>query len=100
MNPFLNSLTIASFTALMSLVIGLPLAILIYRTDTPFKKLFSYLYLIPIFVPPAISTVAWVSILGDCNLLNSIPGVVFIQTLCYFPFVTLLSAGGLSAIGR
>jgi len=100
MSAFLNSLIIASLTALMSLLIGLPLAILIFRANIPFKRFFSCVYLIPIFIPPAISCVTWVSLIGDCKAFYSIPGAVFILTLCYFPFVTLLSAGGLSAIGR
>ena len=48
---FFRSIALAGGAALLSLVIGLPLAVLIAKTDLPGKKIFSYLYLFPLLIP-------------------------------------------------
>jgi len=100
MIPFLNSLLIATGTVICSLILGLPLAIFLVKTDLPFKKWLKYLYLIPIFIPPSIMALTWISLGGSMKWLFSPFGAIALLTLCFFPFITLLSSGGLSAVGR
>ncbi|MCQ9206093.1 MAG: chromate resistance protein [Omnitrophica bacterium] len=100
MTPFINSFTIALGTALCSLVVGLPLAVFLVKTDIPFKRLLKYIYLIPIFIPPSIVAVTWINLHIFGKWIYSVWGSIFLLTLCYFPFVTLLSCAGLSAVGK
>lgn len=100
MIPFLTSVFIASATAFLSLIIGLPLAIILSKTDFFAKTLFKYLYLVPIFIPPSIIALTWIGILGESKHLYSPMSAVIMLTLCYFPFITLLSIGGISSVGR
>ena len=100
MTAFINSILVALFTTIFSLLFGLPLAVLIARTNLPFKKYIKYLYITPIFIPPTLIAITWISLAGSAGWLYSIPGSVCILTLCYFPFVTLLSISGLSVVNR
>lgn len=100
MMPFFNSLFLASGTVGCSLILGVPLAIFLVKTDLPFKKWLKYIYLIPIFIPPSIIALSWISLLGSARWLYTPWGAIALLTLCYFPFVTLLSCGGISVVGR
>ncbi len=100
MIPFLNSLLIASGTVICSLILGLALAILLVKTDLPFRNWVKYLYLIPIFIPPSIMALTWMGLGTSTKWLYSPGGAIALLTFCYFPFITLLSFGGLSAVGR
>ncbi len=55
---FADSLTLASGTAFFSLMIGVPAALLISRTDLYFKRYFRYLVFIPLIIPPHVSAIA------------------------------------------
>ncbi len=99
MRPFANSLLVASLTSVFSLLVGLPLAILLARTDFPGKRCAECLYLLPLFIPPAIISVGWMSLAGKAGWLYGPAGCVFILTLCYFPLVTFLSIAGLRTVG-
>jgi iron(III) transport system permease protein len=56
---FLNSVTFACGTAIFSLCVGTALAWMNERTNTPFKKLFFALAIIPLVIPGILFTVAW-----------------------------------------
>lgn len=47
----MNSLVLASGTTISVVVIGVPLAFLIQRTDVPFSRFFTFAYLIPLLIP-------------------------------------------------
>lgn len=112
-----NTLILGLGTSLFSVLIGVPLAFLIKRTNLYFRKYFGYLYLAPILIPPYINTIAWIGLLGKQGRLNlflmrvfstnapffsifSLGGTILILTLSYFPFVSLLTMEGLSSVDQ
>ena len=114
---FANSLTLASGTAFFSLMIGVPAAFLISWTDLYFKKCLRHMIFIPLIIPPHVSAVAWIYLLGTNGRINliaeklfSLPsplfsvygteGAVLVLSLSYFPIVTILAMSGLNSADR
>ncbi|MEK7210412.1 MAG: iron ABC transporter permease, partial [Candidatus Binatota bacterium] len=61
---FWNSLKFAVGTTLVSFLIGTYLAWVSERTNTPLKKLFVVMALIPFIIPGILSTIAWILLLS------------------------------------
>ncbi|MCP4112554.1 MAG: iron ABC transporter permease [Desulfobacteraceae bacterium] len=114
---FSNSIILALGTAFFSLVIGLPLAFLVERTDLYLNRYFKYLYFIPLIIPPHVNAIAWIYLLGTKGHLNllmekifllkepffsiyGIKGATLVLTLSYFPIITMLSISGLNSVDR
>jgi iron(III) transport system permease protein len=105
---FWNSLKYAFGTCIISFFIGTYLAWINERTNTPFKKVFMVMALIPFIIPGILSTIAWILLLspkiGLINLvvkevlrLNSAPfniysmgGMVWAEAIHLYPLVFLL----------
>jgi len=97
-----NSFVLAGGTTILSIIWGVPFAFLISRTDFCFKKFFQYLYLTPLLIPPYISAISWIDLLGRQNFFH-VSGIllsVWILGLSYFPFLTLLTVSGLKSVDR
>ncbi|HEY6363200.1 MAG TPA: iron ABC transporter permease, partial [Candidatus Binatia bacterium] len=105
---FLNSLYYALGTCLLTFLIGTFLAWVSERTNTPFKKLFVVMALIPFIIPGILSTISWILLLspkiGLINLvikqllgLESAPfniysmwGMIWAESIHLYPLVFLL----------
>jgi iron(III) transport system permease protein len=105
---FWNSLKYALGTCVISFFIGTYLAWINERTNTPFKKVFVVMALIPFIIPGILSTIAWILLLspkiGLINLvvkeilrLDSAPfniysmgGMVWAEAIHLYPLVFLL----------
>lgn len=101
----LNSVALAGGTTVLSLVVGVPLALLISRTDLWLRKVFSILYFLPVLIPAYIHAIVWTHldrILKKFFLfdIHTIWGAILVLTLAYFPFVTLMTVAGLKSIDR
>ncbi|HDH04397.1 MAG TPA: iron ABC transporter permease [Nitrospirae bacterium] len=101
----LNSLGLAGGTTILSLIIGVPLAILISRTNLWGRRVFGIVYIIPILIPPYIHAIVWRHLNGFIKRflsldIHSLWGAIFVLTLAYFPFVTLLTQSGLKSVDR
>lgn len=100
-----NSLGLAAGTTFFCLVIGIPLAFLFYKTDLWGRRIFSVLYIIPILIPPYIQAITWCHLSDFLRYfllldIHSLGGAIFVLTLSYFPFVTLMTLSGLKVIDR
>ncbi len=98
-----KSLFIATGVALVSILIGLPLALFLARSSFTGISVCRYLCLIPLFIPSHIHTLAWINLLVDKNIvatasLYSVTGVVLVLGLSYFPLLCLILYVGLSRI--
>ncbi|AUB85544.1 ABC transporter permease [Candidatus Thiodictyon syntrophicum] len=110
-----NSLLVAGGASALAVAIGVPFALVMERTDLPGRRLLGVLYLVPLLIPPHLHAIVWSRLLADTGPGNrffqaalglkaapldvfSLPGVVFVLGLAYFPFVTLLAKAGLRAI--
>ena len=102
------SLSYATGTALFSLIVGTALAWMNERTNTPFKRLFFGLALVPLIIPGILFTVSWIMLgspkIGILNLwlqrwfgtdyvffnVYSIWGMIWVDGLHYSPMAFLL----------
>jgi iron(III) transport system permease protein len=107
---FWNSLKYAIGTCVVSFLIGTYLAWINERTNTPFKKLFVVMALIPFIIPGILSTIAWILLLspkiGLINLvvkaalgleaapfnIYSMGGMIWAEAIHLYPLVFLLMA--------
>ncbi len=101
----LNSLGLAAGTTALCLAIGIPLAFLLSRTNLWGRRIFGIIYIIPILIPPYIHAIIWNHLNSFIKQtlsldIHSLWGAIFVLTLAYFPFVTLMTQSGLKSIDR
>jgi iron(III) transport system permease protein len=102
----LNTLICGAGATVISLVLGFCLAWIVARTDTPGRRWFEVLNLIPFFLSPYVGAVSWIYLaapnsgliqnllaplgiqLGFLNI-YSLGGVIFVLSLFYTPYVYL-----------
>jgi iron(III) transport system permease protein len=105
--PIGHSLTLASLTAGFATVLGVPLGLLLGKTDLPFRRVLTVLLSIPLLVPPYILAVSWFSLLarngllarvipqGTVRLLSDwlfgLPGCVWVLVSVFMPVVMILT---------
>ncbi len=105
---FLNSVYYALGTCGLTFLIGTFLAWVSERTNTPFKKLFAVMSLVPFIIPGILSTISWILLLspkiGLINIvvkellgLESAPfniytmwGMIWAESIHLYPLVFLL----------
>ena len=105
---FLNSLWFAVGTAAFALITGTALAWMNERTNTPFKRLFFALALVPLIIPGILFTISWIMLaspkIGIFNLLlqrwfntdavffnvYTMWGMIWVDGLHYSPMAFLL----------
>jgi iron(III) transport system permease protein len=105
---FFNSVEFAAGASAFSLVLGTALAWMNERTNTPFKKLFFALSIIPLVIPSILFTVSWIMLASPkIGILNKVlqgifgtdtvffdiytmPGMMWVDGLHYSPMAFLL----------
>ena len=100
-----NSLSLALGTTAFCLTIGVPLGFLVHRTNLWGRRLFGIIYLIPILIPPFVHAIVWTHLNPVLEQYLSMDmysqwGAVFVLTLAYYPFVTLMTISGLRSLDR
>src|SRR5437899_1522860 len=110
-----NSLVLGAATVIATSVIGIAVAFLIVRFEFPGRNLFSYLTMLPMILPPLVGVLGFVFILGRAGTLNVLllgwfdmlhpvnfmygtHGVLLVETLHLFPFMTLSILDSLSKV--
>jgi iron(III) transport system permease protein len=106
LRTLLNSILLGVATVLATSVIGIAIAFLLLRYDFPGRRLFSYLTIIPMIMPPLVGVMGFTFILGRAGTVNiilqdyfglaqpinfmyGIHGVLLVETLHLFPLMTL-----------
>jgi iron(III) transport system permease protein len=105
---FVNSVVFAAGTAAFSLIVGTALAWMNERTNTPFKRVFFSLALVPLIIPGILFTISWIMLaspkIGIFNLLlqswfgtdyvffnvYTLWGMIWVDGLHYSPMAFLL----------
>ena len=104
---FATSLGFAAAVTALSLAVGLPLGVLLGRSDLPCRGLALWLHAFPVFVPPFLLGLGWFHLFGrtgftgsdaTARLLFSWPGAVAVLAMALTPIVTSLVAVGLQGI--
>jgi iron(III) transport system permease protein len=115
LRALINSLILGSFTALFSVIIGLPLAWAVSRTNVPGKTLIRATATLSYLSPPFLIAIAFVNLFSpNAGLVNilfrdlgldwltfnvfSMKGIVLVTVLHTFPFVYLLAASALQSV--
>jgi iron(III) transport system permease protein len=111
-----NTLVLAFWVGIFSLVVGAPMAWLTARSDLPGKRAVRALMLASFVTPPFLGAFAWVMLAGpNAGLLNKLwrditgaegplidiftmPGLIFAMTLYTFPYVFIMIANTLELI--
>ncbi|MDX2131503.1 MAG: iron ABC transporter permease [Planctomycetota bacterium] len=104
-----NSLTIATLTTVLSVLIALPLAVLSAQFDFPGKRFFNAAVLVPLILPPFVGALGMRAILGREGALNALlgtdidilgnaamAGVVVVQALGLYPIIYLNATASLA----
>ena len=112
-----NTLIAGTFTTIFSLILGFSLAFLVARTDMPGRGWLETANLVPFFLSPYVGAISWIWLLAphggllpalarswfgiSLEWLNiySVPGVIFVLTLFYTPYVYLFVMPPLREMG-
>ena len=113
--PLVNTLKVGIMVTIGGLLIGLPMAWLVSRTDLPGRRVFRYISYGSFIVPPWLGAVAWVLLAsprtGLLNLMTdwlfgikpfdiySLGGLAFVMTLYLYPFTFVLATNALDNVG-
>ena len=110
-----NSLLLGAWTGLLSVVIGVPLAWAVSRTNVPGKGLIQLTATLSYLSPPFLTAIAFVNLFSpNAGLINvvlrevlglnfgfnifTMSGLVFVTVLHTFPFVYLLASSALQSV--
>ena len=111
-----NSLRLGAYTAITSVILGVPLAWLVNRTDLPARRLVHVATTLAYVSPPFLVAIAYVALLSpNAGLINvllrdvlhlpalamnifSMPGLVLVTAIHTFPFVYLLASAAFESI--
>jgi len=102
-----NSMVLSCLVMVFSVAVGLPLGILLGKTDFPFRHFFMGVFVVPLLIPPYILAVSWSDLLGSgglvgqvfglnaakatSQLLFGLPGTAFILFSIFLPIPMLLT---------
>ena len=107
-STFVTSILFATGSALVSFVIGTLLAWLVERTNTPFRRVFLPLAIVPLILPGVLEVISWIFLfnpkVGYLNLpfqemfglksgpidIYSLPGMIWVQSVGQIPLAFLL----------
>ena len=110
---FWNSLYVAGMSVVFASVLAVPLAVILARYRFPGSALIATLGVLPLVMPPFVGAVAMQLIFGRngtvnlllmdwfdvrLDLMEGLNGVIFVQSLHYFPFILMNLSASLSNI--
>lgn len=105
-----NSFLIALGSTFSATLLGLITGYSVECIRIPGRRFFMYCLATPFLIPPYISAIAWIDMLGNNGIfsqympsitsLYSIPGVIWVTSLAYFPLVTFSTIVALRRFDR
>jgi iron(III) transport system permease protein len=107
-----HSIFVSTISTIFATIIGVSLAWIVSRTDIPYRKLIKTGLVMPFLIPPFISAIAWLQLIGPAGYINSIYmtikqtwnplfviygkwAIVMVMSLSGYPFVYLTTLAGL-----
>jgi len=116
-----NTLTLAFAVTFFSALIGVFLAWVVERTNIPGRKIWQWMLVLPLVIPPYVGAVTYIIMMGRSGWMKSIwenssllsrisvnfPidifsfwGVVFVLTMFTYPYVYLITSGAIRKMNR
>ncbi|WP_189488318.1 ABC transporter permease [Limoniibacter endophyticus] len=112
----LHTLETSLFGALLSMVIGMPLAVATTMTDIPWRRSLGFLLLLPLMIAPQVTALSWMHAFGPSspllNMLGIAPppgtpnpiagrnGIILLFGVQHAPIVFITMRAGLARIPR
>lgn len=97
-----HTIELAIGVAVTSIVLGVGLAVLVVRTNLPFRRVFTVLFVLPLSVPGFVSSYTWVAlslrVTPESRALFSYGGAVMVLTFASYPYVFLPTVAALRGI--
>lgn len=115
-SPLVNTIIFAGAKTALVLLLGLYLAFVVNRTNSPLKSWVNKLIIIPLITPAFLNSIAWIFLLNPrMGVLNtllqsvlglkspplniySMPGLIFVSSFITFPYVYLILSSGFSTM--
>ena len=115
LRSFWRSMVLGVAAVITTSVVGIAVAFLIIRYEFPYRKLFSYLTMLPMILPPLVGVLGFVFILGRAGTVNillmdwfgmehpinfmyGMHGILLVETVHLFPLMTLSILDSLSKV--
>jgi len=113
-NALLNTLLISTFTTLTATILGVSIAWIVTRTNTPLKRFIEIMIIVPFFLSPFMGAIAWsillapkggilhvlmekLAFIGAPNIF-SIYGIIWVMGLYYTPYIFLFTSSALRSM--
>lgn len=97
-----NTVQLAFWVTLSSVVLGVSLAVLVVCTDLPGRRIWMVLFTLPLGIPAFVSTYTWVAagyeLAPRSTFIYGLRGAVLILTLSLFPYVYLPTVAALRGL--
>ncbi len=109
-----HSLALSSVTTLITLVVGVPLGVLLGKSDLPLRRLLLVVFVIPLVIPPYVLAVCWSNALSQDGAvarwltpgiasqfsawLFGLGGCILVLTTTFLPIVMLITVIQLSSV--
>lgn len=109
-----HSLALSSITTLISLVVGVPLGVLLGKSDLPLRRLLLVVFVVPLVIPPYVLAVCWSNALSQDGAvarwltpdiasqlsaqLFGLGGCILVLATTFLPIVVLITVAQLSSV--
>lgn len=84
-----HSLSLALVTGILSVAIGMPLGVLLCKTDLPLRRTLAAFFAVPLVLPPYVVAVAWYDLAGQS--IEGLSGCALVLTSTFMPVVLILT---------
>jgi putative spermidine/putrescine transport system permease protein len=98
MDATVRSLTVGAATSILSLCLGVPLAMAIARSRSAFARVAENAVLMPVIVPSIVISVSVYGVFADLRLVGTWYGLAIAHTVIALPFATLVTVSGLRTV--
>ncbi len=87
-----NSVILALASSVIVVLFGVPLGVLLTKTDLPLRNIFLILFMLPLIIPPYFLSLAWIYLLGGhARFLSGFGGSLLIMASSLMPLAILLT---------
>src|SRR5262245_28108893 len=108
-----HSVLLSLFVTLLATIVGVPLGILLGKTDLPLRRTLTVLLTVPLLIPPYVIAVAWFALIGSGGWMSSVApeaskrlssaffglyGCIGVLFTAFMPIVILLTIAYVGAV--